>query len=111
MARQVSRRSRPVRPECQGAGGAHQRQVAAQPVGAQVHAQLRCKGARAIGYLHVAEAFAPGHYAFAHFVVFLFPVLGKGLRVLFKGIAALDHFYPFVQRAGGFYFDRQAEAV
>ena len=72
----------------QRTGGAHQRELAAQAVGAERHAQPRGAFERGIGHLRVGQPRTRGHDAPARALVLLLPLGGEGLGVALEGIAA-----------------------
>ena len=95
----------------QRAAGADQRQLAAQAVGAERHAQLRRPLQRGVGHLDLAKALAGGGELLAHLLVLLLPVGDVALRIVLEGIAPPHHLDAGLDVLRRLDLDREAEAV
>lgn len=93
------------------ARGAHQRQVTAQAVGAQRHAQRGRALAHRIGHGHRFNGFACPDDLLADALVLGGPLRGKGLWIALVRVAAAHHLHTHRQIVGCLHLHRQAKAV
>ena len=96
---------------CGGAGGADQRQLPAQAVGAKAHADLHGLFQHRQRRLDIGQSGAGGRDCGARLLLFLAPFGGEGLAVSLKRLAPAHDFNAGGKVGGRLHFKAQAKAI